>query len=173
MTNIKAMMNNDAQSHESACLQCTQACKKWVDEHLIVFINCKKRSFCCSLKHDDDEILWFAVTHSLQAADLENLSSQVMNNVSYRRNCKTECWKAQLTHSSWLSEILNDHRWTIAFRKKQSDLNEVKEDIDINLQWDVLKNHNQEQSLEWLQKDYFHCAIVETDYVVSILNSKL
>ena len=100
MTDIKAMMNDDAQSHEFARLQCTQACKKWVDEHSVIFISRKKRSFCRSFKHDDDKILRFAVTYSLQAADLEDLSSWVMNNVLYKRDCKTECWKAQSTHSS-------------------------------------------------------------------------
>lgn len=133
MTDIKAMINDDAQNHESARLQCTQVCKEWVDEHLVAFINRKKRSFCRSLKRDDDEILWFAVTHSLQAADLEDLSSWATNDVSYRRDCKTECQEAQSTHSSWLSKILNDRRWTVAFRKEQSDLNEVKESIDIDL----------------------------------------
>ncbi len=142
MTNIRAMMNDDAQSHESARLQCTQACKEWVDEHSVTFISCKKRSFCRSLKRDDDEIFQFAVAYSFQAADLEDLSSWAMNDVSYRRDCKTECWEAQLTHSSQLSEILNNCRWTVAFREERRDLNEVKESIDINLQWNVLKSHN-------------------------------
>ncbi len=90
MTDIKVIMNDDAQSHESAHLQCTQAFKEWVDEHSVAFINHKKRSFCCSFKRDDDEILQFAVAHSLQTADLKDLSLWAMNNVLYRRDCKTE-----------------------------------------------------------------------------------
>lgn len=136
------MMNDDAQSHESAHLQCTQACKEWVDEHSVIFISCKKRSFCHSLKRDDDEILQFAIAHFLQTADLKDLNSWAMNDVSYRRDCKTECREAQLTYSSRLSEILNDRKWIVAFREEWSDLNEVKESININLEWDVLKSRN-------------------------------
>jgi len=110
MTDIRAMMNDDAQSHEFARLQCTQVCKELVNEHSIILISCKKRSFCRSLKHDDDEILRFTVAHSLRAADLEDLSSRATNDVLYRRDCKTEYQEAQLTHSSQLSEILNDRR---------------------------------------------------------------
>ena len=173
MTDIRAMINDNAQSHESARLQCTQACKEWINDHSVVLISRKKRSFCRSLKHDDDEILWFAVARSFRAADLEDLSLRATNNVSYRRDCKTEYWEAQLTHLFRLSEISNDRRWTVAFREEQRDLNKVRESIDIDLQWDVLKSRNQKQSSEWLQKSYFHCAIAETNCVVSILNSKL
>ncbi len=173
MTDIKAMINDDAQSHEFAHLQCTQTCKEWVNEHSVVLISRKKRSFCRSFKHDDDQILQFAVAHSLQTADLEDLNLWAMNDVSYRRNCKTKYREAQSTYSSWLSKILNDHRWTVAFREEWCDLNEVRESIDIDLQWNVLKSRNREQSSEWLQKSYFHCAIAETNCIISTLNSKL
>ncbi len=89
----------------------------------------------------------FNLTHHFSSQVLNlNLSTRlnaISLNVSYRRDCKTEYWKAQLTHSSQLSKILNDYKWTVAFRKEWSDLNEVRESIDINIQWNVLKSHNQ------------------------------